>query len=127
MKNVFVDCYTGSASHLNRRWVEKCTVEAATRTDRGMGLPFEDALLITLSAGQRSAGGTRFNIVYQRRVDKYPILVMLPLPLSISGGQEELLLVNAVLKCTVAVIAIMQNSRGDLPDVPSRIHKHRRI
>ena len=37
-------------------------------------------LLITLSAGQHSAGGSGRNIIYQCRVDKYPILIVLPLP-----------------------------------------------
>lgn len=83
--------------------------------------------LITLRTRQCSAGGPWFNIIYQCRVNKYSILIVLPLPLSISGGQKELLLVATVLKCTVAVIAIMQNSRGYLPDVPSGIHQHGRI
>lgn len=70
------------------------------------------ALLITRSAWQRSAGSAGRQTVYQRRVDQYSILVVLPLPEPISQGQEELFLIAAVLECAVAVVAIMQNARG---------------
>jgi len=97
------------------------------RVEPGVVNQRPERLLITLCAWQGSAGGAGFDIVYQCRVDKYSTLVVLPLPLPVSEGQEELLLVDAVLKSAVAVVAIMQNSRLYLPDVPSSIHKLRRV